>query len=85
MDAELWTAVAVSVIGPTAAVTLGVVSFWLREERQKASQRYLDDGAVKLLKVISARLIDPTLGRTHFPLLDFTGGCASAIWLQLEP
>ncbi len=56
MDAELWTAVAVAVIGPTAAVTLGVVSFWLREERQKASQRYLDDGAVKLLKIISARL-----------------------------
>ncbi|OGO50810.1 MAG: hypothetical protein A2148_03805 [Chloroflexi bacterium RBG_16_68_14] len=56
MDAELWTAVAVAVIGPTAAVILGVGSFWVREERQKASQRYLDDGAVKLLKVVSARL-----------------------------
>ena len=56
MDAELWTAVAASVLGPTVAIILGVGSFWLREERQRASQRYLDDGAVRLLKVISARL-----------------------------
>ena len=56
MDSELWTAVAVAAIGPAVVVLLGVGSFWLREERQKASQRYLDDGAKKLLGVVSARL-----------------------------
>jgi len=32
-----------------------------------------------------ALLMDPTLGCTFLPLLDFTGGCTSAIYRQLLP